>query len=158
METTEAANILTRMLHAIDAKDWEEVRRAFAPQVDMDYSSLFGDPPARVSGEDQVAGWRAFADAFTATQHVTGPILVTARTSAAATAETHIRAYHQIKGASGGDIWMVAGHYEVGLARSNDEWKISAITLRVLYQEGNMHIPEIARGRQTSIREAPGKQ
>jgi hypothetical protein len=149
MDTTDATNTFTRMLHAIDAKDWDGVRRTFAPEMDMDYRSLFGVPPARVSGDDQVAGWRAFAEAFTATQHVTGPIIVTAQSPDAVIAEAHVRAYHQIKGAPGGDLWMVAGHYVVRLARMDEAWKIAAITLHVFYQEGNARIPEIARARQS---------
>ena len=47
----------------IDAKDWAGVRRTFADTLDMDYSSLFGDPPARVEADQQVAGWRLFAGA-----------------------------------------------------------------------------------------------
>jgi SnoaL-like domain len=154
MDTIDVANTLTRMLHAIDAKDWDGVRREFASQLEMDYQSLFGDPPIRISGDDQVAGWRLFAGGFTSTQHLTGPIIVTPRPPDRAIANTHVRAYHQIVGTPGGDIWMVAGHYEVQLARIADAWKIAGITLRVFYQEGNMRIPDIARGRVASTRGA----
>ncbi len=109
------------------------MRRAFADRVDVDYSSLFGVPAAAVAADDQVAGWRAFASVFDATQHVTGPIVMTQDTSGA-TAHTHVRAYHQIKGAPGGEIWMVAGHYRVRLVLSGNTWKIAGITLTVFYQ------------------------
>jgi SnoaL-like domain len=134
------------MLHAIDGKDWDGVRQAFADSLEMDYSSLFGAPRATITGDDQVAQWRAFASALDATQHITGPI-VTAQGSDGVTAQTHIRAYHQIKGAAGGDIWMVAGHYAVRLVPIGESWKIAAITLTVFYQEGNTAIPELARAR-----------
>jgi hypothetical protein len=41
MSTTNPADTFTQMLHAIDAKDWDGVRNAFADRVTMDYSSLF---------------------------------------------------------------------------------------------------------------------
>ena len=141
-----AADTFTSMLHAIDAKDWGGVRRTFADTLAMDYRSLFGDPPATAAADQQVAGWRAFAEAFDATQHITGPIVLT-KDDSGAKAETHIRAYHRIAGAPGGDVWMVAGHYIVKLVVIAGEWKIAGITLQVLFQEGNSTIPEIARQR-----------
>jgi hypothetical protein len=133
------------MLHAIDARDWDGVRRAFADRVDIDYRSLFGAPPATVDADPHVAGWRAFGHAFDATQHITGPIVVTPAADGA-TAHTHIRAYHRMNGAPG-DTWMVAGHYEVRLLQHAGTWTITAITLTVSYQEGNLALPDRARAR-----------
>src|SRR6059058_5886886 len=67
-----AGDVFTLMLHALDRKDWASVRATFADQVDVDYSSLFGVPPAQVNADEQVAAWREFLDAFDATQHLTG--------------------------------------------------------------------------------------
>ena len=154
VDPTHAGDTLTRMLHAIDAKDWEGVRREFADRLDMDYHSLFGDPPVTIDADRQVEGWQQFAGAFDVTQHLTGPIVVTAHTNGA-TAHTHVRAYHRINGATGGEVWMVAGHYEVALTPATDRWRISGITLRVLYQEGNLRIPDIARARAASQDRSP---
>jgi hypothetical protein len=154
MDVTRAADTFTRMLHAIDAKDWEGVREAFANRLTMDYSSLFGVPSATVDADAQVAEWRAFASAFDVTQHITGPIIVGPDADGAmAQAQTHVRAYHHIKGAAGGDVWMVAGHYTVRLLLTDQAWKIVGITLQVLYQEGNTAIPDLARAR---VSPAPG--
>jgi ketosteroid isomerase-like protein len=146
MHSTEVADAFTRMLHAIDAKDWPGVRYEFADHIDIDYQSLFGAPAARVEADAHVAGWQDFATAFDTTQHITGPFVVTT-TNDRATAETHVRAYHQIKGTDGGETWMVAGHYTVRLRLIAAQWKIDGITLTVFYQEGNLNIPNIARSR-----------
>jgi len=148
MDTVQAGDTFTRMLHAIDAREWDGVRRAFADTVEMDYSSLFGGPPARVDADTQIAGWRQFAGAFDATQHITGPLIVEP-TPSGATARTHVRAYHRLQGEAGGDIWMVAGHYTVALVPADDRWKIAGITLTVFYQEGNLNLPSMARARAT---------
>jgi SnoaL-like domain len=144
MQLADAAATFTSMLHDIDAKDWVGVRSAFTDQVDIDYSSLFGVPAARTSADDLVGGWQRFTGGFDATQHLTGPVLVTG-VAGGAEAHTHVRAYHHVKGEPAGDVWMVAGHYEVRLAPSPGGWKIAGITLRVFYQEGNMAIPDAAR-------------
>jgi hypothetical protein len=151
MNVSNAADAFTSMLYAIDSRDWDGVRRSFADRLDIDYSSLFGVPAATVSGDDQVAEWRAFAGAFDATQHITGPIVVTADPHGV-TARTHVRAYHQIKGAPGGEIWLVAGHYDMRLVPDGPGWKIAGARLTVFYQEGNRTIPELARLRAASAR------
>jgi hypothetical protein len=154
MDTAGAANTFTSMLHAIDARDWDGVRRAFADHIDIDYHSLTGVPGATVGLDDHVAAWHAFALGFEATQHVTGPIVVTPN-APDVTARTHVRAYHYVKGGPGGDVWMVAGHYDVRLRSTGDAWKIVAITLTVFYQEGNLALPERARARAASSANEP---
>jgi hypothetical protein len=146
MDTADAANTLTLMLHAIDAKDWDSVQSAFADRIDIDYSSLFGVPAATVHVDEHVAGWRAFARSFDATQHVTGPIVVK-EAPGGVEAHTHVRAYHRMKNAPGGERWTVAGHYKVRLVPSGGVWKIVGIALTVFSQDGNQSIPELARAR-----------
>jgi hypothetical protein len=135
MQNYDAAGVITAMLHAIDAKDWPGVRAALADQVDVDYSSLSGAPAARVAADELVAGWQRALDAFDVTQHMTGPILVTANPDSL-TAQTHVRAFHRRSGQIDASIWLVAGHYDLRLAQFNTAWKITAMTLRVFYQEG----------------------
>ena len=142
--TTAATDTFTRMLHAIDRHDWKAVRDAFANPVAIDYESLFGEPAATVAADNLVGGWQAFGGAFDVTQHLTGPF-VTAEDDAGVVAHTHVRAYHRIAGTPGGDVWMVAGHYEVRLHLLEGKWKIAGITLRVFYQEGNLRLPDLAR-------------
>jgi hypothetical protein len=151
VNTSNPTDVFTRMLHAIDTKNWPGVRQAFADDVDVDYSSLFGVAAARTTADELVGGWERFASAFTATQHLTGPFVVMS-SGDRVQAGTHVRAYHQMRGVSGGEIWMVAGHYEIQLMPVGDGWKISGITLRVFYQEGNLSIPAAARDRAASSR------
>jgi hypothetical protein len=91
----------TLMLHAIDAKDWDGVRRAFADRVEIDYSSLLGVPAATVDADRQVAGWRAFASSFDATPAHHRTICRRLADSRRVDAHTHIRAYHRMQRAAG---------------------------------------------------------
>jgi hypothetical protein len=146
MQPYDAADTFTSMLFSFDAKDWPGVRRAFADQVDVDYSSLSGVPAARVAADDLVASWQAFRNGIDATQHLTGPILVAAQGNSV-TAKTHVRAYHRNANQANVGTWLVAGHYEVRLERIGEHWKIIAITLRVFYQEGALGSAEPVRAR-----------
>jgi hypothetical protein len=140
-------NAFTRMLHALDLRDWQGVRDAFADHVDVDYSSLTGGPAATVPGDDLVGGWRAFVGAFDATQHMTGPLVTAESREGEIKAAMHVRGYHRIAGAAGGDTWMVAGHYQARLVNRRAGWRIVGLTLRVLYQDGNLDLPKLAEGR-----------
>lgn len=149
VNTSNPTDVVTGMLHAFDAKNWRDVRQAFADDVDVDYSSLSGVAAARTTADELVGGWERFANALTATQHITGPFVVMPR-GQRVQARTHVRAYHQMRGVGGGEIWIVAGHYEIELLPVGDGWKISGVTLRVFYQEGNLSIPAAARDRAAS--------
>ena len=141
-----ASNAITRMLHALDLRDWQAVRDSFADHVDVDYSSLTGVAAANVAGDVVVGAWRSFVGAFEATQHLTGPIVASER-GHEIHAATHVRGFHRIAGARGGGTWMVAGHYQMKLVHRRAGWRIIAITLKVLYQEGNLELPTIAQAR-----------
>ena len=148
MSTQDAVSgAFIRMLHALDLRDWQHVRDAFADHVDVDYSSLSGAPAANVAGDDLVGGWRSFVGAFDVTQHLGGPIVSAELQSGEMKVEMHVRGYHRIAGAAGGDTWMVAGHYQARLVHRRAGWRIIGLTLRVLYQEGNLDLPKIAQAR-----------
>ena len=137
----------TRMLHALDLRDWQGVRDAFVDHVDVDYSSLSGVPAATESGDDLVGGWRSFVGAFEATQHMTGPVVTAESREGEIKAAMHVRGYHRIAGAAGGDTWMVAGNYQARLVHRRAGWRIIGLTLKVLYQDGNLDLPKIAQAR-----------
>jgi hypothetical protein len=149
MNWSTPSDAIASMLLAVDRLDWPAVRQSFADRVMVDYRSLSGAPAAEVNADHLIAGWRAVMPGFDATQHLVGPV-VASRDGDATHAETHVRAYHHIAGAEGGNLWMVAGHYSVGLIARDGRWQIIALTLTVFYQEGNLALPRIATARAPS--------
>lgn len=107
---------ITRMLNAIDALDWTGVRGEFADTVDVDYTSLAGGQPATIAADQLMTTWQGLLPGFEATQHLTGPIRAEVAGSVG-TAYTSVRGYHYIKGAPGGEVWMVAGTYTMRMVR-----------------------------------------
>lgn len=140
------SDVVTSMVHDLDAREWEKVRAAFAAEVDVDYTSLAGGEPARMSGEKLIASWRELVPGFESTQHLLGPVVVEVAGDRAV-ARTHVRATHLIPGATGGASWVVGGHYTYQLVRSGSEWKIAGTRLVVAYQEGNLGLADIARAK-----------
>jgi SnoaL-like domain len=136
------AAVLTRMLHAIDELDWTGVRACLADEVHADYTELFAGEAETLSADTLVERWQGLVPGFDATQHMTGPCLVEER-AGGLEVRTHVRAYHRI----GDAVWGVHGHYVVPLERSPAGWKITGITLRMFYQEGNPDLPTQAAER-----------
>jgi hypothetical protein len=125
------ADVITRMLHAIDRLDWTVVRESFAPVVATDYTSLWGGEPADVRAELLIAQWQDFTATLAATHHQTGPIVVSD-----GRAETHVTAVHWLPN---GDARTVHGHYIAQLANG----KIAALTLQTFRASGHEGLPTV---------------
>ena len=154
------AGVLTDLLHAVDDLDWPRVRRALADTVVVDYTSLFGGDVETVAADALVERWQGLLPGFDATQHLTGPVLVRPAEGETgdgagdeARVETHVRGYHYLRGPRAGTeaaVWMVAGHYEATAVRQPDGWRITSLTLRTFYEEGDRSLVELAAGRATT--------
>ena len=136
------AETVTGLLHAVDRRDWAAIRRVLADSVDVDYTSLFGGKPDSPAAEALIGTWRDLLPGFDSTQHLTGPIRArvegaTARATCAVTA-TH---------AFGEARWVVGGHYEMVLVQEGADWRITGITLRTAFVDGDRSLPDKARAR-----------
>jgi hypothetical protein len=129
------ADVITRMLHAIDRLDWGVVRESFADVVATDYTSLWGGEPAEVRAEQLIAQWQEFTATLAATHHQTGPVVVSD-----SCAETHVTAFHWLPG---GDAWIVHGHYIARLVNG----KIATLTLQTFRASGHEGLPTVAARR-----------
>jgi len=131
-------SVVIGVAHHIDAKRWAELRALYADEVRTDYTSLFGGEPQTQSGDTLIAGWSGLLETV-ATQHLLGPIDVDLD-GPRATARCHVRALHHAKGAPGGELWEVLGHYVFTLVREGEGWTISGMTLETFAQTGNTRL------------------
>jgi len=55
-------------------------------------------------------------------------------------------AWHFIKepGFEGNDLWLAGGCYEIGLAKRDGVWRITAMTLACAWAAGNRDLPSLA--------------
>lgn len=132
-------DVVTRVAHTIDFRRWSDLRALYADQVRTDYTSLFGGEVQQQRADDLIEGWRRLLSPLDATQHLLGPIDVLMQ-DAAAIAECHVRGYHVRRGAAGGDELMVAGQWLIELSEHGERWSITSMTLKTLYQSGNVGI------------------
>jgi hypothetical protein len=69
-DRTEIIDAINAVAFFADRKDWATVRRQFANEVDMDYTSLAGGQPVRVKANDLMQGWEKGLAPLKATQHL----------------------------------------------------------------------------------------
>ncbi|MBB4932953.1 hypothetical protein F4561_003773 [Lipingzhangella halophila] len=141
-----AAESVTRLLSAVDRLDWDGVRSLLDSTVRLDYTSLFGGEVETVEREEVIARWRSLLPGFDATQHLTGPVTADVR-DGHADCRTAVRAYHHLIGEEGRGTWMTAGFYHISARREAAAWRISAITLEALYEEGDRALTQQAARR-----------
>ena len=139
-------DLITRMLFAVDALDWLGVRAAFADEVDVDYTSLFGGNAERLPADELIERWQGLLPGFAATQHQTGPVVVSFDGADAAVAETYVRAHHYVDGVPGGR-WVVAGRYTIPVRRGAAGWRITGMRLDAIRQEGDVDLATVAAER-----------
>ncbi len=129
----------------VDARRWDQILDLFAPQVEVDYTSLFGGERQSLTREQLVDGWRRLLLGFTRTTHVIGsPTVVMNGTTARGSAS--VVAWHFIKepALSGKDLWLVGGCYEMTLEKVEGRWRITMLTLARAWAEGNPDLPRLA--------------
>jgi hypothetical protein len=126
-----------------DAHQWNKVRASFSDTVNLDYTSLSGQPATAMKSDDIIKAWSSFLPKFNFTLHYLTNHVVSIEENEAI-ASCYVHAVHHLKGAEGGDFWEVYGTYDIKLQKTNDEWKVTALKYNHKYAEGNLKLPEIA--------------
>ena len=148
------ADAIARFALAIDDRDWRAVATCLADTVRRDYSSLTGAAPDEIAGADLVAQWRTGLTGLDAHQHLLGPPVIEGSTGdgrgadpdtaeAVARAAAHVVATHTLAG-DAGSPWVVGGTYRFELRRTDDGWRITAITLDKRWETGDRALLERA--------------
>ncbi|AZO00128.1 nuclear transport factor 2 family protein [Mesorhizobium sp. M9A.F.Ca.ET.002.03.1.2] len=131
-----------------DLREWNRVRSYFAARVTTDYTSLFGGEVATSDRDALIAQWQSLLPGFDATQHVITNIVVEG-TENDAIARSHVRATHWI----GARFWTVGASYLHRLVRTSEGWRVRAIAIHRLYEEGDRAVLVTAADRVNARRE-----
>ena len=144
----ELTAVLYRYAYGLDLRDWSAYRSVFADEVAVDFSSYRGRP-AIVGADAWVAEARATFDGLDATQHaMTNPLAHIEGDTARL--RMYVQATHLLRD-QGADRWFtIGGYYDDALARRDGEWRITAVTLNVLWTSGDESIMGAARRRATA--------
>jgi hypothetical protein len=149
-ERIDITNIVAAVGLLVDARNWDELTELFAPDVESDYTSLFGGEPRVCSREELVEGWAHFLQGFTRTEHLIGVPRV-AITTGFARADAPVVAWHILEDPALGSntTWLVGGRYEFVFVRLDGGWRIGELTLAAAWAQGNLDLPRIVAERTT---------
>ncbi len=139
-DEAELRELIHRYAFGLDTRDWDLWRGIFTDEVLIDTSDYEPDPPPRRLPVDVYVSYvsRLFAG-FEATQHFIGThrIVVGAE---AATITAHFRAEHWATTPHGGDRYTMFGTYVDECVRIRDGWRISAVKLGLVREEGDRDV------------------
>jgi hypothetical protein len=125
--------------NACDAKDWEKCRSFFADEVDVDFTSLAGGEPAKITADDLIDSWRTNLFAEKKTFHQRGNHRIEL-TGDKATVFSKAYAFNLLESGEVTGLWEVWGNYTHDFVRSGTGWKCSAMKLEVVHQRGDERV------------------
>jgi SnoaL-like domain len=153
VDESELRNLVFGYAFGLDRRDWELWRSVFTDEVVMDMTDYQPEPPPRPVPADRVVGaMRRLFAGFDATQHfIATPHCEVAGDTAVVTA--HMRAEHWLTSGQGGDRYTMYGTYTDRCVRTPAGWRIAAVTLRLLREEGNRQVMDHAAARGRALRD-----
>ena len=123
---------ITRMINAIDTKEWDVARAQFSEDVFVDYSSLSGQAGGNTKADALVDGWKKLL-AKVSTHHMLTNFDIKINGDEAESF-SHVYASHEAPGAG---YWDAYGRYHHKLRKTPDGWKIVFKKLIMHGQKGN---------------------
>jgi hypothetical protein len=126
--------------NACDAKDWEKCRTFFADEVAVDFTSLAGGEPAKISAEDLINAWKTNLFAEKKTYHQRGNHRIEID-GERATVFSKAYAFNLLESGEVAGLWEVWGNYTHDFVRTGSgDWKCSAMKLEVVHQRGDERV------------------
>lgn len=129
----EISRSITDIAAGADRGEWERVRGAFADEVTVDYTSLWGGDPATQSADDLIKAWSGFLPGFEITHHMVTNHTIKSIDGDKAVAEADFTATHRIAD----EFWTLGGRYSYELKKSDDRWLVSYLKMTALWETGD---------------------
>lgn len=129
---------LLRLGRGLDERDWSAVLACLAEEIDTDYSSFRGTPPARLAAEEFVR-LRREGLAGLKTQHLGLNHLIEIAGDRA-TCRCDFVVHRWPADPADPRFFHTYGHYLYGLTRVDDGWRVASIVQTAIRSEGDSQI------------------
>ena len=117
---------------AVDRAAYDLAEAAFAPEITIDYTSLWGGDPSTMTPADLMTAWRGIVPGFDATWHESGPVSVEID-GTSATATAFVDGRHWI----GDDLWRPVGTYHWDVEQIDGEWHVTRMVFDMTQEIGD---------------------
>ncbi|MEX0339983.1 MAG: nuclear transport factor 2 family protein [Arenibacterium sp.] len=131
-EAAQIRTLVSSIPIAVDRAAYDLAEAAFAPEVVIDYTSLWGGEPATMTPADLMTAWRGIVPGFDATWHELGRVTVEID-GASATATAFVDGRHWI----GDAIWRPIGNYYWDVALVDGEWRVTRMVFDMTQEIGD---------------------
>ena len=137
------SDVITSIAAGADRHEWERVRLAFADQVKLDYTSLWGGEAAMVEADAIIAQWSSLLPGFETTHHLVTNHAIKDFSGDFALVEADFQATHKI----GDKFWTLLGRYTYEMSKTEGRWKVSAMRMDWTNEFGDRGLVAIAAER-----------
>jgi 3-phenylpropionate/cinnamic acid dioxygenase small subunit len=127
--------VIARFATSFDVKDWDGLQACFTESIYTDYSDLRGTPPQTVSAVEYVKSRRESLDHLKL-HHLVSNYEIDLPNSDSATCRASMVVWRK----SETEEFITHCVYNFQLVKLNDNWKISGITQKVLWNDGKATI------------------
>ena len=117
---------------AVDRAAYDLAEAAFAAEVVIDYTSLWGGEPATMTPAALMDAWRGIVPGFDATWHELGPVTVSVDGDRA-TARAFVDGRHWIDER----LWRPVGNYHWDVERIDDVWRVTRMEFEMTDEIGD---------------------
>lgn len=137
----EIQDVVHQLVRGFDHRDWPTVERRLADTVFLDYTAMLGGEAQTLSAAEQTQFFRDQLDPLDATMHAATTLLVDLDGDDA-TASVNILTWLRREAAPDGPMWSNGAAGEIRLTRTAGCWRITGITVRPTWADGNRGVLE----------------
>jgi len=141
-EEARVISLVSSIPLAVDLADYDLAMRAFAPQITIDYTSLWGGEPQQLTPEELMTAWRGIVPGFDATRHEIADVTVEIDGDKAK-ASAFVDGRHYL----GDRVWRPVGTYDWQLEKIDDAWKVTKMTFNLTQEIGERSLASEAMER-----------
>jgi hypothetical protein len=132
--------VIAKFANSFDVKDWDGLQSCLTVSLFMDYSDLRGTPPETISAADYVRLRRESLDALKL-HHLVSNYEIDFPDAGGASCRASMVVWRK----SEAEEFITHCVYIFQLIKLNEDWKISGIMLKVLWNDGNSSIHKGAK-------------
>ncbi|MBW4709071.1 nuclear transport factor 2 family protein [Roseobacter sp. YSTF-M11] len=136
---------------AVDAKDWDAARAFFTKEITVDFTSLVGGAPATIPADGLITGWATNLAGEKESFHLRGNHQIAFETPDRAIMHSHGYAWNRMDSGAlvdngGNAMWEVWGTYMHGFERTENGWRVNAMTFSATAERGNTYVRDTPGG------------
>jgi ketosteroid isomerase-like protein len=137
-----------RYAASLDKADWELMKKTIAEPIFVDFTS-WAELEARDYSREEWTGFaRDVLSGLDARQHISPNHVITFESPDEATCTSYMFAQHLLRGAPGGDTFIMRGSYtNLMQRRQGGGWEIRSLTMHFTWGEGNEDLHALSQER-----------